>query len=40
MGLHDWPKPFIFLPMNVFVRIPLEFLLAGLLFSGLLRFAR
>jgi len=26
--------------MNVFVRIHLEFLLAGLLLSGLLRFAR
>jgi len=26
--------------MNIFVRTPLEYLLAGLLLSGLLRFAR
>jgi hypothetical protein len=38
--LRDWPKPFIFLSMNIFVRTPLEYLLAGLLLSGLLRFAR
>lgn len=41
MGLHDFTKPFIFLPMSTFIRFPSEFLLTAA--SGLallLRFAR